>query len=322
MISVSIIIPAWNEARVLTTTIQALLDVEYDRRMAEIIVVAGGDDNTYDIAITLSAIMKIFGRYVVISQGKGRTKNAAIQQGVEEAQNEVIVLLDADTVVTKRWLKNMMDPIAKGICELTIANSEPLRRNWISDYYMVIKTYFLDNISTYPGHSIAFRADILKNRVNYFFDANIWMGDDYVFEKRVNAAGKKTMFVKDARVKTRFPCSLKYFLEIELRWWTAFISMNGVNYRTLTFNTIVIGAVICLLPFSWGLFKLSVLFNALYVSKRAYMFFVASRQYKTRNRRVFGFVLLSYIHHIISLLAHVRVFLGLWKDTYYQGQRF
>jgi cellulose synthase/poly-beta-1,6-N-acetylglucosamine synthase-like glycosyltransferase len=322
MSSVSIIIPAWNEAKTLKQTLEALLEIDYDKKRCGVIVVAGGDDDTYEIAQGLSSKMGTFSKYVVIRQRRKGTKNAAIQQGLKEAQNDVIVLLDADTIVTERWLTSMVAPIEQGICDLTIANSEPIRRNWISDYYMIIKTYFIDRVTTYSGHSIAFRADMIEDKIEYFFDHNVWMGDDYLFEKRVSEQGRKTMFIKNANVRTHFPCSLKYFLKIESRWWTAFINMNGVSYKTLTCNIVVIGALVCAIPFSGILSMFSLLFNTLYIAKRAHIFLVASRQYKTKVRRILGFVVLSYVHHIILFVSHMRCFLGLWRDTYYQGQRY
>jgi cellulose synthase/poly-beta-1,6-N-acetylglucosamine synthase-like glycosyltransferase len=318
---VSIVIPAWNEEKTLKATLQALLHIDYDKKQCEVIVVAGGSDNTYEIAQQVSTTMEVFQRYVVLLQRRRGTKNAPIQQGLREVQNEIIVLLDADTIVSKDWLKRMLDPIEEGRCDLTIANSEPVKSNWVSDYYVVIKTYYLDSVTTHPGHSIAFRASIVENRPEYFFDENIWMGDDYVFQKRVLEEGHRTMFVKEASVKTHYPCSLRYFVEIECRWAMASIHVDGANYKSLMYNTIVVGALISLVPFSKTLLMLSSLFNVLYVAKKARMFSVASKQYNTRFRRVFGFILLSYLNHIVSLFSYIWHFLGLRRDTYYQGER-
>lgn len=321
MTSVSIIIPAWNEEKVLGTTLDALLAVDYDRRRCEVIVVAGGSDNTYEIARRISTTMEVFQRYVVLRQiGRG-TKNAPIQQGLREVRNDIIVLLDADTIVSKDWLKSMLDPIEQGRCDLTIANSEPVVKNWVSDYYMVIKTYYLDRVTTHPGHAIALRASVVEDRPEYFFDENIWMGDDYVFQKRVMEEGHRVLVVREVNVETRYPCSLRYFMAIEFRWGMASIHMEGANFKNLLNNTIVVGALISLVLFSETLLILSSLFHVLYVTKKVHMFLVASRKYNTRLKRVFGFVLLSYMNHIVSLFSYICYFLGLRRDTYYQGER-
>jgi cellulose synthase/poly-beta-1,6-N-acetylglucosamine synthase-like glycosyltransferase len=321
MQSVSIIVPAWNEARTLKSTLDALTHVEYDWNQVEVIIVAGGDDNTYEIARKLSTLAERFSRYIVILQGNKGTKNAAIQQGMEVARNDIIVLLDADTIVSEYWLKELTHPIEVGKCDLAIANSEPVRKNWVSDYYMIIKTYFMDSITTYSGHSMAFKADMVKGKVGHFFAENVWMGDDYLFEKRVLEEGKEMEFVKSATVTTHFPWSLRHFLRIELQWLGACIHLDGPSYNILLRSLIFIGSIIFLIPFYRLPFVLALLFHLLYVSRRAHIFFVSSRQYDTRPRRIVGFVVLSYIRHMLVLISHVRYFLGLWKDPYYQGQR-
>lgn len=321
MQSVSIIIPAWNEAESLKPTLDALTQIEYDRSQVEVIVVGGGDDNTYEIAKGLLESAKTFSRYIVVFQGNKGTKNSAVQQGMAEARSDIIVLLDADTIVSRQWLKRLTEPIKEGSCDLTIANSEPVKKNWVSDYYMIIKTYYVDRITTYPGHSLAFKASIVKGRTKEFFDENVWMGDDYVFEKKVAEEGRKILFVKNADVKTHFPWSLTYFWKIESQWLTASIHMNGLRYGTLLRNVIFIGSLVCLFPFWKPSFMLALLFNAFYIGRRVHMFRGASRQYETRPSRLVGFVMLSYIHHILVFISHVRFFLGRWKDPYYQGQR-
>ena len=322
MLFVSIIIPAWNEARSLKASFEALSGVDYERDKIELIIVAGGEDNTYEIATQLTEATDLFARRVVLPQGRKRTKNAAIQQGIREANNPVIVLLDADTIVSAQWLRSLVAPIESGDCDMTIANSEPVNRNWVADYFMIVKTYFLEEITTYPGHSIAFKADMVKSRINYFFDVDTWMGDDYVLESRAIKAGKRVTFVKEATVKTHFPCSLRYFMKIEAKWLTAYIEMNGVSWGTLIKSSLLIGSLICLFPFSSCLFLGSLLVQSCYVTKRTFIFLSAARVYRTRLCRLFGFVFLSYIYHTLQLVAYARYFLGLSADTYYQGQRY
>ncbi len=321
MTPASIIIPAWNERKCIKATIEALLEIDYDKKRCEVIVVAGGDDNTYEVARGMSQMMSLFSRYIVIPQGP-EGKNAGIQQGIKEAKNEIIVLLDADTIVTEQWLKAMTGPIEQGGCDLTIANPEAVRKNWISDYYMLTKAYFLEEITTYSGHSIAFKADIVQSRLDYFFDKAVKVGVDYLLAKRFLEQGQKIRFVKDALVITHLPSSLKYFVLCEFRWITALISIQGVSYRALACNTVVVTALIFALPLSKTLFMLSSLFNTLYIIKRVRMFVIASRHYTTSIRNILGFIMLSYTYHVIGLISHVNYFLGLrYGGHLYQGQR-
>lgn len=321
MASVSIIIPAWNEAKTFKATLEALLHINYDVRLCEVIVVAGGDDNTYEIAQDVAEVMHVFSRYVVLLQ-KAEGKNAAIQQGIKEAKNGTIVLLDADTIANEQWLKHMVAPIEQGTCDLTIANPEPLKRTWVSQYYMINKAYLLDSIVTYSGNSMAFKADIVEDRLEYFFDRKVMVGVDYLFAKRFMSQGLKVVFARDASVVTHTPSCLKYFVLTELRWLTARINIDGVRYRDLAANAVVICALISAIPLSKMMFTLSMFFNAIYISKKIRMFLIGSRHYNTSYRNLFGFVFLSYVFHIVGFIAYVKWFLGLSRTSNLsQGQR-
>lgn len=322
MKSVSIIIPAWNEENTISATLQALFRVDYDKSKCEVIVVAGGSDDTYQVARAFFGATTGFSRYVVILQ-EPQGKNAAIQKALIQARNEIVVLLDADTIVSKHWLKSMVAPIQEGVCDLTIANPEPIESNYISDYYMLNKTYFLDRISTFSGHSIAFDGAVVKKQIDYFFDKNVKVGVDYLLAKRFIERGHKIRFSKEASVRTHLPSSLKYFVLCELRWLTALINIDGVSFRTLSSSGVVVGALIFLIPLSKTLFIFSLVFNTMYVVKRARIVLVASRSYKTNAQGLLAFVALSYTCHVLCLISYASHFLGLSRRTHlYQGQRY
>ena len=321
MISVSIIIPAWNEAKTISATLEALLSIEYDKGLCEVIVVSGGKDNTYGLARKLSKNMESFRRYVVIPQ-RPMGKNAAIQEGIREAKNDAIVLLDGDTIVSSQWLRGIIEPIEKGDCDLAVANAEPVKRNWVSDYFMIIKTCLLDSITMFPGGSIAFLASIVENRLEYFFDRNVRAGVDYLSMKRFMEQRLRVMFARDARVTTHYPHSLRGFVVTELRWLTALTNIEGFRGRAFACNIAVVVALVFTLPIHKTLVLLSLLFNATYVGKRVRMFLVASREYSTNVKNVFGFIILSYVYHILGLVAHMKFLLGMSKQSYLrQGQR-
>ena len=321
MTSISIVIPAWNEGKTIKSTVEALLGLDYDKQRCEIIVVSGGNDNTHELAQKLSTKMQSFLRYVVIPQGP-MGKNAAIQQGIREARGEMIVLLDADTIVTTTWLTRMVEPIEQGACDLTVANSEPVKKNWISDFFMITKTYLLDRISTFSGGSVAFRSGVVGSRLDYYFDTNVRAGVNYLLMRRFMERGLRVMFAKDAHVTTHYPSSLKYFVVCELRWLTALVNIEGVRARTLACNAAVVASLICTLPIHNVPFLLSVLFHVVYAGKRTRIFWIASRQRDTNIAGVFGFIVLSYIYHIIGFISQMKCLLGLSKASYLrQGQR-
>ncbi|MDY6950925.1 MAG: glycosyltransferase [Thermodesulfobacteriota bacterium] len=321
MTSVSIVVPAWNEATVLEGTLEALLHISYAKDKCELIVVAGGDDETHETAARLSARVSDFSRYVVILQAPDG-KNAAIQQGIKAARNEMIVLLDADTVVSRQWLKEMIGPIERDDCDLTVANSEPLTCNWVSDYYMITKAFLLETLTMFPGGSIAFPASKVRSLLEHFFDREVRAGVDYLLMKRFSEMGFRVMFAKEARVTTHFPSSLQYFVVSELRWLTAFYDIEGIRARALASNVAVIVALIFTFPVHKTLFLLSLVFHALYVGKKTRVFWMGSRRFDTRLIRVFGFILLSYIYQLLGFIAQMKVLMGVSRQNRLrQGQR-
>jgi cellulose synthase/poly-beta-1,6-N-acetylglucosamine synthase-like glycosyltransferase len=321
MTSVSIVIPAWNEATVLGSTLEALLDINYNKDKCELIVVAGGDDGTYETAMKSSARVSGFSRYVVLPQGPDG-KNAAIQQGIRAAQNDMIVLLDADTLVSRQWLKGMISPIERDDCDLTVANSEPVKRNWVSDYYMATKAFVFDAVTMFPGGSIAFPATKVRGLLEHFFDKEVRAGVDYLLMKRFSEMGFRVTFAKEACLKTYFPSSFQYFVVSELRWLTALYNIEGINARALASNVAVIGALMFTWPIYQPLFMLSLAFHAAYIGRKIRAFWIGSRRFDTRLVRAFGFVLLSYVYHALGFIAQMKVLMGMsQQNRLRQGER-
>ena len=321
MKKVSVIIPAWYEAKTIKETLQSLLEMEYPRQVCEVIVVAGGTDGTYDLAHDFAGAAKAFSRYVVVLQEPGG-KNAAIQKGLKEARHDIVVLLDADTRFVPGALAALIEPILEGKSDLTIANPEAVTRTWVSDYYLINKLFFINQISTYSGHAMAFRLDVVKDRLDYFFDKRVKVGVDYLFAKRMREGGMVIRFVKEAKVITCIPSTLRYFLRTELRWGGAFIRIDGVRFGSLFRSIAVCGVLVGVMPLWKWFFIAAVLFHVGFVTKKIHMCRAVSAQLPLRSTSAAGFVLLSYLQHLVNLTCYVRHFLNASRDLQlYQGER-
>jgi cellulose synthase/poly-beta-1,6-N-acetylglucosamine synthase-like glycosyltransferase len=319
---ISVIIPAWNEEKALQGTVEGLIDMDYDKRLCEIVVVAGGGDQTYDIATALSKSMDAFAGYVVIRQ-KPDGKNTAIQQGLKAAHNEIVVLLDADTIVEKGSIAQLAESVKSGRCDLAIANPIPIHSTWVSEYYEILKKNYLQQITTYPGNAMAFQKTKVNNRFDYFFDKDTKVGVDYLLAKRFQLEGYRVKFIKEAVVKTHLPSSLKYFILTENRWLTAFLEIEGVQWRAMMANYGILASVVFAIPFSKWLFTCAALTNMLFVWKKIRVFLGVYGRDRTKLRQLIGFVFLSYVHHLIGCFAHAKKLAG-WPKSHQlcQGQRF
>ncbi|WP_048602236.1 glycosyltransferase family 2 protein [Rubeoparvulum massiliense] len=108
---VSVIIPAYNEATRIGTTLQALWSTPF---FAELIVVDdGSEDHTSEIAIPLATrVIRLPGRC-----GKG----AALYRGWQEAQGEYLLFLDADLGESSHHARHLLPPLFRDRADVTIA---------------------------------------------------------------------------------------------------------------------------------------------------------------------------------------------------------
>jgi glycosyltransferase involved in cell wall biosynthesis len=91
--SASVVVPAFEEAQSLSRCLDSL-----DGQNAEVVVVAGGEDDTAALARGHAAVDT-----VVVDEGRGA--GAARNRGVEAASGDVVLFTDADTTVPPDWVE-------------------------------------------------------------------------------------------------------------------------------------------------------------------------------------------------------------------------
>lgn len=108
--TVSVILPAYNEEKTVSSVIKAVQSLDY---VDEIIVVNDGSiDATERMAKEAGAM--------VISHTRNRGKGAAIQTGFKNSKGDVVVFLDADLKqLTPKQIDKMIKPILIGEADVT-----------------------------------------------------------------------------------------------------------------------------------------------------------------------------------------------------------
>ena len=105
----TVLIPAHNEEKVLSSTVESILQAEYPKK--EIIVIDDGStDRTLEIA-------KSFKKDVKVIHKENGGKASALNHGLLYSKGEIIVIVDADTIIGRKSLKN----IAKGLSDEKVA---------------------------------------------------------------------------------------------------------------------------------------------------------------------------------------------------------
>src|SRR3989344_1362969 len=110
-VKVSIVIPAYNEEKSIESTLFSLLRSEQETNISyEVILVDNNStDNTVNVALKFKNGMNL--RVVKETlQGRG----AARARGFKEAEGEIILSADADTILFKGWIEILVKELEKG----------------------------------------------------------------------------------------------------------------------------------------------------------------------------------------------------------------
>lgn len=119
--SVSVIVPAWNEAERIAVTLQHLRKLHHHHiRIDEIIVVDDGSvDDSWRTAEPYADR--------IIRHARKRGKGAALDTGWREANGDIFVFLDADLGVSASYAGYLIEPLTSKMADMTIAKFPPSR---------------------------------------------------------------------------------------------------------------------------------------------------------------------------------------------------
>ena len=171
---VSIIVPTYNEEKVIEKRMENLLDLDYPENNYEIIVVDSGSiDKTKEILkkfIEKNNHFNIGLKLVEENERKG--KASAINFGKEYANGDIVLITDANSIFNKNVLKEMMphfkDPNVGAVggryCvsnpETALGASESFY--WYLEFIMREGEAHLDSACTFHGEINAWRKDLVR----------------------------------------------------------------------------------------------------------------------------------------------------------------
>ena len=334
---VSIIVPAWNEEKVLGETLARLQKLDFPKKDCEIIVIAGGADGTYEIAKGFLDKMKDFDNFKVLEQGPFG-KNAALQKGVNEISpnTDVIAILDSDTLVDRGWLKKAVKKLQNKRISALNTDYYPLGGlNYISIFYLYEKiksNYILKSPSLYGGGGILIKRHLLEDvGVSELFDEDVHVGVDYHLTNKLAEKGYPIAFAEGAKVYTRLPRTFKEFLNSEVRWLNAWFTLSKTRQgfglriiKNLLVTLSLVGmlvtgllglafqALIISVPF--GIFSLRVLSDGLKVYRHA--------GDGVFLKYLWAYLLLSTIFQLLITFTFIRgTLFGYKLEKHFKGPR-
>jgi glycosyltransferase involved in cell wall biosynthesis len=193
----SIVVPAYNEEKYLPKTVAALKDALRSISDHEVIVVDNeSTDATRPIAESCGA------RIVMESEHNiAKVRN----MGAEAANGEVIVFVDADTIVRSGVFEKILESMSSDKCVggSVRVEYERARRTWVR--FFMLSWLFWARFTTMRQGALQFcRADVFHELGGY--DDTIYVGEDIEFHWRLDKLARErggfTSFIETPMVLT------------------------------------------------------------------------------------------------------------------------
>lgn len=235
---VSVLIAAYNEETVINNTIQSILKSRYPR-FELLIIDDGSTDRTADIVEEESKKHP----NIRLFRKENGGKSSALNIGFHEAEAEIIVTLDADTLIAEDTLskivKHFTDPKVGAVSgNVKIGNRKNLLTWWqhieyVTGYNLEKRAFDeLDSITVVPGAIGAWRKAAL-NEVGLFEEDTL--AEDTDATMKLLRGGYKIRSEANAIAYTEAPEDLRSFIKQRYRW-TFGILQCLYKHRKALFN--------------------------------------------------------------------------------------
>ena len=236
--TVSVVIAAFNEAKVINNTIATLLRNNYPD--IEIVVV---DDGSTDN--TSAVVNEAYGsdpRVSVLTKENGG-KASALNLGIRQCQGEIIVALDADTVfapeTVSRLVRHFSDPNIGAVSgNVKVGNRKNPLTIWQAVEYITSQNFdrrafdLLNCITVVPGAVGAWRKDAIALAGMY---SSQTLAEDTDLTFKVRKLGYRIVTDNSALAYTEAPDTLRDLAKQRFRW--AFGTLQCLwKHRAALFN--------------------------------------------------------------------------------------
>lgn len=217
---ITVLVPAYNEEKVLARSLESIINARYPNK--EIIVIDdGSDDQTFAIAL------KYGNRGVTVIRRPNGGKSSALNYGLHFAKGEIIICVDADSVITKNALIDLVkmfdDPRVGAVAgNVKVLNQTNLVTKCQALEYLISIELFrraLDvfgQVGVVPGALGAYRRQLLMNVGSYDRDTLV---EDFDITLKVLKYGALVLASSSALAYTEAPTTVADLAKQRLRWY-------------------------------------------------------------------------------------------------------
>ena len=192
--SISIVLPTYNEAQIVESKLEELVDLDYPLEKVEIVVVDSSDDDTPEIVEAFFEDREA-PELTLIRETERRGLAIALNEAYAAASNEVVVKTDCDSRIAVDALReavaNLADP---KVAAVTGRNAEVLGGSEVERRYRDIQSIVqtleshLDSTFIFHGPFSAFERDLI---VPIDEDS---IADDTELALKIRKQGKRVVF--------------------------------------------------------------------------------------------------------------------------------
>jgi len=256
---VSIIVPVYNEEKVITESVRSLLELNYSNY--EIIIVNdGSSDNTNEVAESLVGYRK--GRYgevkisLINKPNGGKAK--ALNAGIRFSKAEIVLCMDGDSQLSEDSLLLSVRHFANSQIGAVAGNVKVMNRGkfftdlqaleYIEGLNMARSAQsFINLVNIIPGPVGLFRKKAVEEAGYYSSDT---FAEDADMTLKLLANGWKIYYEQNAVSYTEAPVKLQQLLKQRYRWTRGILQSIRKHKKLLLNPTINFGDTVVL----WSMF--------------------------------------------------------------------
>jgi cellulose synthase/poly-beta-1,6-N-acetylglucosamine synthase-like glycosyltransferase len=252
--TLSILIPARNEADRIEACLQSILETDYPNHLLEIIVLDDfSEDETLRGVQQFSEKIEHTGLSIRCLQlaehlpAEARftaNKKKALELGVAQTTGPIILTTDADCVVLKNWLRHIAHAFEQPKTQMVCAPVVFHRERQVLQHFQSLDFLGMMGITgagyqmgwhqMANGANLAFRQSAFENVNGYQGNQHLASGDDmFLVQKIAQKWPGSVQFLKnkDAAVRTEAMPDLRSFWQQRLRWGTKNAAMPNWPQR-------------------------------------------------------------------------------------------
>lgn len=227
---VSVLVPAYNEEKTISPSIQSILDSDYPD--FEVIVVNDGSTDATERELQPF----IAGRLIRYYAKKNGGKASALNVGIARATGDIIFFTDADSLFEKNTIRNGVMYFSDPTIGAVSGNDTPLNPRGVLQKMLVVTSHIgtgfvrralsmASILPIIPGNLGIVRWDILRAIGGF---REVW-GEDLEITLRLHRHGVRIVYGASTKVIAECPHNLAGLWKQRVRWIRSYITILSIH---------------------------------------------------------------------------------------------